>query len=55
LQVGANAIASTNTIDIAPVLADCQSSTLGVTISITGANWSSAIGMDIDYSEQGTR
>lgn len=43
LQVGANAIASTNTIDIAPVLADCQSSTLGVTISVTGGTWVSSL------------
>ena len=26
-----------------------------VALTPTGANWSSAIGMDIDYSEQGTR
>ena len=26
-----------------------------IALTPTGANWSSAIGMDIDYSEQGTR
>jgi hypothetical protein len=26
-----------------------------VSLTPTGANWFSAIGMDIDYSEQGTR
>ena len=26
-----------------------------VALTPTGANWSSAIGMDIEYSEQGTR
>jgi flagellin len=41
LQVGANGEVSTNTIDIAPVLVDSQSSTLGITLSITGALWTS--------------
>ena len=43
LQVGANAVVSTNTIDIAGVLTDSQASTLGVTIAITGGNWTSAL------------
>ncbi|OGI00527.1 MAG: hypothetical protein A2104_04100, partial [Candidatus Melainabacteria bacterium GWF2_32_7] len=43
LQVGANSTVSTNTIDVASVLTDTQSSTIGVTISITGGTWTSTL------------
>ncbi|HBH17472.1 MAG TPA: flagellin [Cyanobacteria bacterium UBA9579] len=43
LQIGANSAASTNTIDIATVLSDAQSSTIGVTIAITGGTWTSTL------------
>jgi len=41
LQTGANSLASTNTIDIATVLTSSKASFLGVTITVTGATWSS--------------
>jgi flagellin len=41
LQVGANSEVSTNTIDIANVLEDSQTSALGVELAITGTTWTS--------------
>lgn len=40
IQCGANATVSTNTIDLAPALARCTVSTIGITLTDTGATWS---------------
>lgn len=42
LQVGAKSVVSTNTIDISNVLTNCSSTSIGITISIAGKDWTAA-------------
>jgi len=39
IQCGANSTISTNTIDLAPALQKCTTSSIGITLSDTGATW----------------